>query len=573
MGETDKITIKDVIREGKRKNKNIDRVMIEKAYNYAEKMHAGQLRKSGEPYIIHPLHVAYIVADLGLDTQTICAALLHDVVEDTEATYEDIEKNFSEEIAQIVEGVTKLINLFKTVEDKQAENYKKMFIAMEKDIRVILLKLADRLHNISTLEYLPRDRQIAIAEETIEFYAPMAHKLGLYDMKMKLQDRAFKYLYPEEYNSITEKLDKKVKENMEYLKKTKARIDKEFKRQRVTAISTIEIKHLYNIYKKMQEKHITMDQIKDLFAIKIIARSKPDCYKMLGIINTICKMIPKTFKDYIAIPRNNMYQAIHEIIMGEKGVIVEVQICTYEMNVLSKYGITNYFRYIKQDTKNKNKENIDYKKKLEGIHDSLEFKELTKDSNEFLNTLKTELFDDEVYIFTPKGDVKVLPKGACVIDYAYQIHTEIGHRIKSCKINSVQMPITTKLQTGTIVEIITAPKEVTPKKEWLNSVKTAKAKTEIIELLNKYQGKEKSKYLVKIFANDKVNLVLDITKAFTHIKLNILSLNTEISDDEVRIDIVMETRQISKIENIKEDLQKIKEVKKVEVQEYEEGEE
>ncbi len=563
----DKITIKDVIRVGKRKNRSIDRSLIEKAYNYAEKMHRGQLRKSGEPYIIHPLNVAYTLADLGLDTQTICAALLHDVVEDTEGTYEDIKKMFSEEIAQIVEGVTKLTQLFKTAEEKQAENYKKMFIAMEKDIRVILLKLADRLHNISTLKYLRRDRQIAIATETIEFYAPIAHKLGMYDFKMKLQDGSFKYLYPKNYEKITKELEERYEANKERLMQTKEKIDKILKKERIIAISEIETKHLYNIYKKIKEKNITMDQIKDLFALKIVTKGKKDCYKALGAINAVYKLIPRTFKDYIALPRNNMYQAIHEIIIGEGGTILEAQICSYDMNVLSKYGITNYFRYIKQT----DREETELQSVLSGIHDTLELKQLTKDPNEFLNTLRTELFDDEVYVFTPKGDVKVLPKDSTVLDFAYHIHTDIGRHIKGCKINSVEMPITTKLRSGGIVEIITSDHECIPRKDWLESVKTAKAKREIIELLNENPGKEKKKYSVEILSKDKVNLVLDITKSFTKTRINILALNTVILDNgEVRVDTVMETRKKDKLDKLKEELSKIKEIKTITITEKEE---
>ncbi len=560
------ITIKEVIRQGKRKNRTIDRTLIEKAYEYAEKYHRGQLRKSGEPYIIHPLSVAYIVADLGLDTQTICAALLHDVVEDTEATYEDIAKAFNEEIAQIVEGVTKLNQLFKTAEEKQAENYKKMFIAMEKDIRVILLKLADRLHNISTLEYLKQDRQIAIAKETIEFYAPIAHKLGMYDMKMKLQDRSFKYLYPKEYKNITSKIEDKLNENRDKLEKTKQKLDRELKKQRITAISEVETKHIYNIFKKMQEKKVTIDQIKDLFSIKIITKNKQDCYKALGALNTAYKSIPRTFKDYIAIPRNNMYQAIHEIIIGEKGVTVEAQICSYDMNILAKYGITNYFRYIKQE----DKEGMVIQSQLAGIHDTLELKQITTDPNEFLNTLRTELFDDEIYVFTPKGDIQVLPKGSTAIDFAYHIHTHIGRYIKSCKINSVEMPITTKLKSGRIVEIITSKHECIPKREWLDIVKTAKAKREIIEQLEENQGKEKTKYLVEIKAEDKINVILDITKIFTKIRLNILAFNTIVENDETKVETIMETRKIDKTEELKKELLELKEIKEVDIKSLDE---
>ena len=553
----DNITIKDVIKQGRRKNKKIDRNLIEKAYKYAEGKHKNQLRKSGEPYIIHPLHVAYIVADLGLDTQTICAALLHDVVEDTETTYEDIEKEFNQEIAQIVEGVTKLNNLFDSVEEKQAENYKKMFIAVEKDIRVILLKLADRLHNVNTLQYLKRDRQIAIAKETIEFYAPIAHKLGMYDMKMKLQDNSFKFLEPEEYQKIIETLDKMIEERDENLNKTKKIIEQEFKKVRLTAVINIEHKHIYNIYKKIKEKHINMNQIKDLFALKIITKNKQDCYKALGILNNIYKLMPNTFKDYIATPRNNMYQAIHEIILGYKGVVVEAQICSYDMNKLAKYGITNYFMY--------SKEELQFQNKLSGIYDTLELNKMITDPNEFLSMLKSELLDDEVYIFTPKGDIKVLPKESNAIDFAYHIHNEIGRHIKACKINNIYMPITTKLKNGNIVEIIVSEEECEPKKEWLDSIKTSKAKSQVIKMLETKQVQEKLPYSVTIFAIDRHNLALDITRTFANIRLNILSLNTFVDNEDVKIDVVMETRKIEKLDKLNKELYKIEGITKVEI--------
>ena len=318
MSDTKDINIKDIINLAKIKNKNIDKIKIIKAYEYAKLMHGNQKRKSGESYIIHPLHVAYILAGLGLDTTTICAALLHDVVEDTKATYEDLNKKFGEDIAKLVEGVTKLNKLFKTVEELQTENYKKMFIAMEDDIRVIILKLADRLHNIRTLKYLKRDRQIAISRETIELYAPIAHKLGMYEMKMNLQDGAFKYLYPEEYRNIKKGVKEKLNENRLALGKIKRKIMFELRRQRIVANVKIETKPLFDIYKKMKEENIKINQIKDLFSIKIVTKRKNECYRILGILNTIYNIIPGYFKDYIAVPRNNMYQAIHEILIRRR---------------------------------------------------------------------------------------------------------------------------------------------------------------------------------------------------------------------------------------------------------------
>lgn len=562
MNRKKEITIEEVLYQGERKNKIIDRYMIIKAYKYAKEKHKNQFRKSGELYIIHPLNVAYTLANLGLDTETICAALLHDVVEDTEATYEDIKNNFGEEIAQIVEGVTKLSTLFKTVEERQAENYKKMFIAMEKDIRIIILKLADRLHNINTLEHLKRDRQIAISKETIELYAPIANKLGMYELKTQLEDGAFKFLYPEEYEIIIQKLSEKVNEKKEFLEKTKHRIESELRRQRIAAIVKIETKHLYNIYKKIKEKKITIDEIKDLFAIKVITKQKQECYMILGIINTLYSIMPGTFKDYIATPRNNMYQAIHEIILGEKGVELEIQVCSYIMNRISKYGITNYFSYIK---KGEIKKELEFQKNLSGIHDSLELKNIMEDPKEFLTTLKGELLDDEVYIFTPKGDIKVLPKESTAIDFAYSIHNEIGNHMIGCKINSIDMPLVTKLKSGNIVEIITNEIKTSPEEEWIDFVKTAKAKTQILKLLKEKRKEEKKDTTIEVIADDRRNLVLEITYVFTKDNKNIKSLTTKVENGQAKINIIAEIYGNDNIEEILNEIKNVNSVKKANV--------
>lgn len=550
MSEKCVITIEDVLYQAKRKNRNIDIYKIKKAYLYAENKHKNQYRKSGEPYIIHPLHVAYTLAKLGLDTQTICAALLHDVVEDTDACYGDIEKNFGTEIAQIVEGVTKITELFKSVEEKQAENYNKMFGAMEKDIRIIILKLADRLHNINTLEHLKRDRQIAISKETIELYAPIAYKLGMYELKTQLEDGAFKYLYPDDYKNIIIELEEKKKQKQELLEKTKEKIKQELKRQKITAIVKIETKHLYNIYKKMNEKKIGMDEIKDLFAIKIITKQKQECYMILGIINTLYNLIPGKFKDYIATPRNNMYEAIHEIILGEKGVELEVQMCSYTMNKIAKYGIINYLPYIK-------KEEMNFKKNLSGIHYSLELKKILEDPKEFLTTLKSELLEDEIYIFTPKGDIKVLPKGATAIDFAYSIHDEVGNHMVGCKINSIDMPLVTKLQNGNIVEIITSELKTVPEEEWIEVIKTAKAKNQILKLLQTKKEEEKKSIKIEILAFDRKNLALEITNVFMKNGINIKELQTEVINNKAKINIVAEIKRMEQVDKLSEELMEI----------------
>lgn len=564
MEEKTDITIEDILYQGKRKNRTIDKHMIMKAYLYAKEKHKNQLRKSGEPYIIHPLNVAYILATLGLDTETICAALLHDVVEDTETTYENIKSQFGQEIAQIVEGVTKLNNLFQSVEEKQAENYKKMFIAMEKDIRIIILKLADRLHNINTLEHLRRDRQIAISKETIELYAPIAHKLGMYDLKMKLEDGSFQYLYPEEYEKIVKERKERISEKKKLLEKTQNKIEIELKRQRMIANVKIETKHLYNIYKKMTEKNINMEEIKDLFSIKIITRQKQDCYRILGMINTIYNLIPGTFKDYIATPRNNMYQAIHEIILGEKGVELEVQICSYAMNRIAKYGIINYFPYMKKDGID-SKQEVEFKKKLSGIHDSLELKNIRKDPKEFLDTLKSELLDDEVYIFTPKGDIKVLPQGATAIDFAYSIHEQIGNHMSGCKINSMDMPLITKLKNGDIVEIKTAKEKIKPEEEWIELLKTAKAKSQILKLLDQKKEANKKEISIEIAAEDRKNLVLEITDVFTKNNINIKLLTTALDNNKAKINMIIEVNGKNDINKLLGSVKKVNNVKIVSV--------
>ena len=561
MNNTKDITIKNVVYKARIKNKTIDKNTIVKAYSYALKMHGNQKRKSGEPYIIHPLNVAYILADLGLDTTTICAALLHDVVEDTKATYEDIKESFGEDIATLVEGVTKLSKLFKTAEEAQVENYKKMFIAMEKDIRVIILKLADRLHNVRTLKYLRRDRQIAISKETIELYAPIAHKLGMYDIKRKLQDGAFKYLHPEDYRKIKKEIEKNLNKNKMLLEKTRNRIISELRRQRILANVKIETKHLFNIYKKMRDKNINIGEIKDLFVIKIITKGKAECYRILGILNTIYSIIPGTFKDYIAMPRNNMYQAIHEILLGENGVVFETKICSYIMNKIDKYGITNYFSYMMYD-KAKNKEEM-FEKNLSGIKDILEVEHLIENPKGFLETLKDEILDDEVYVFTPAGDIKVLPKNSTAIDFAYGIHQEIGDHIKRCIINSIPMPFITKLKNGDIVEIEVGKNKTNFQEEWLKDVKTAKAKTRIVKLLNKNKPKENEEKIFEILAKDRKNLVLEIANTFTKNKINIESLEADVKDEKARIKLTVEKKAKIDLKQIIEKLQKIEDVKKV----------
>ncbi len=557
------LTIKDILIVAKRKGHNINKNLIQKAYLYAKEKHKNQKRKSGEEYIVHPLNVAFIVAQMGLDTETICAALLHDVVEDTDSTYQDIKKEFSEEIAELVEGVTKITQMFETNEEKQAENFKKLFTAMEKDIRVILLKLADRLHNVRTLEHLSREKQISIAKETIDIYAPIANKLGMYDFKSKLEDNAFKFLYPEEYQKILEDVEKQEKERKIFLEQTKNNIEKKLRRYRIPAIINIERKHLYNIYIKLKHKKITLPEMKDLFAIKIIVKDKKECYIVLGIISEMYSFLPGTFKDYIAVPRNNMYEALQSGMIGEKGVIFEAQICSVEMNRISKYGILAYLSYIKNDKIDL--ENDLIKEKFIGVKNSLELKEKINDPKIFLNAIKQELFEEEVYVFTPKGKLIILPNGSCIIDFAYKVSIHLGNHILSSTVNGKEMPVITKLKNGDIIKIITTTNEIIPNANWLKIVKTAMAKNEILKQLEKVKEKI-SKCIVKldIISKDKEGLVLQITENIKNLNVNILSLNTTFLEKElVKIEIVLEINQADSLEEIRKSISSIKEIKEV----------
>ena len=346
MQEEKQVTIQDVIAKRKEHNRKVDIKLIMKAYDYAKAHHGDQCRRSGEPYIIHPLNVAYILADIGLDDSTICAALLHDVVEDTDVTDIDIKNEFSEEIAEMVAGVTKLSNIaFATIEEQQVEDYRKMFLAMGKDIRVIIIKLADRLHNMRTLKFLKRERQIANAKETMELYAPLANRLGLYSLKWELEDLGFKYLHPEEYHELVEGINKKREERLKFIEKIMDDIRVELKRQKIDAEVTGRAKHLYSIYRKMKRDNKTLDQIYDLFALRILVNSIKDCYAALGVVHEMYNPMPGRFKDYIAVPKPNMYQSIHTTLVGDKGTPFEVQLRTWDMHRIAEYGIAAHWAY------------------------------------------------------------------------------------------------------------------------------------------------------------------------------------------------------------------------------------
>ena len=502
MSEVKEVTIQDIIAKKKSMFKRVDNKTILKAYNFALKYHGDQKRRSGEPYIIHPLQVAYTLSEIGLDEATLCAALLHDVVEDTGATNEDIVREFGQEVAEMVSGVTKLSNIqFATVEENQVENYRKMFLAMGKDIRVILIKLADRLHNMRTLKFLKRDRQIAISQETRDLYAPLANRLGLYKIKVELDDLSFKYLHPEDYREISAGIDRKKEERLKFLDKIMLDIRKELKKNRVDCEVTGRAKHFYSIYKKMKRDNSSIDQIYDLFAIRIIVNSVKDCYAALGIVHEMYNPMPGRFKDYIAVPKPNMYQSIHTTLLGEKGTPFEIQIRTWDMHKVAEFGIAAHWAYKEANFLGLGKQNVVVKQdELAWLRETIEWQKEMDNPQEFLDTLKKELFEDEVYVFTPKGSIKVLPKDATPIDFAYSIHEQIGHHMIGAKVNSKIVSIITKLKSGDIVEIITSENSRGPSMDWLKFVKSSQARNRIngwFKKENKEENIEKGKELIE----------------------------------------------------------------------------
>ena len=485
MSKLKNANIEDVIAKAKEKNPKFKEEKVRKAYEFANAEHGDQCRKSGEPYIIHPLGVAYILAELEMDEDTICAALLHDVVEDTPVTNQDLEKIFGKSVAEMVAGVTKLNTLsYSSAQERQVEDYRKMFLAMGKDIRVILIKLADRLHNMRTLKYLSRDRQIANAKETMDLYAPLANRLGIYTLKWELEDLSFRYLYPEEYFEIVQGLDKKRGERLRFLDKIVQKVKDGLRAENIEFEIEGRAKHLYSIYRKMQRDHKTLDEIYDLFAIRILVNSVKDCYAALGVVHELYNPMPGRFKDYIAVPKPNMYQSIHTTLIGPNATPFEVQVRTWDMHRIAEFGIAAHWAY-KEANKTK-KSNVTVKDdKLAWLRETLEWQKDTLDPDEFLKTLKTELFEDEVYVFTPKGEIKTLPKGSTPIDLAYTIHAEVGNKMVGAKINSKMMPILTQLNNGDIVEILTSDNAKGPSRDWLKFVKSSSAKNKIQQWFKK----------------------------------------------------------------------------------------
>ena len=457
---------------------NVDLNVVNKAFNLAFEAHKEQKRESGEPYIIHPIDVSIILAELGMDTSTIVAGLLHDVIEDTDYTYEDIKNIFNEEIANLVSGVTKITKMeYKSKEEQQADNFRKMLLAMANDIRVIIIKLADRLHNMRTLKYMPKEKQKRISKETLDIYAPLAHRLGISKVKWELEDLCFRYLHEEEYYDLVNQIAEKRVERETYISKIIEDLYGKLEEAGIDSDIDGRPKHFYSIYRKMVTKNKSIEQIFDLTAIRILVNSVKDCYEVLGIVHTIYKPIPGRFKDYIAMPKPNMYQSLHTTVIGPQGKTFEIQIRTFEMHKTAEYGIAAHWKYKEGDTSD-NKEKS-FENKLVWLRDMLEWQKETSDAEEFMEGFKINLFTDEIFLFTPKGVVIDLPNGATPIDFAYRIHTDIGNKCVGAKVNGKIVPLDYQLKTGQIVEVLTSNNSKGPNMDWLNIAKSNQAKSKI----------------------------------------------------------------------------------------------
>lgn len=466
--------VSELIERVKSYSPNADVDCIERAYRFAENAHRGQYRDSGEAFFQHPLGVAKILAELELDPVTIAAGLLHDVLEDTQVTREELEREFGSEIVLLVDGVTKLSKIhFRSKEEQQAQSLRKMFLAMAEDVRVVLIKLADRLHNMRTLRHLPVDRQKKIARETLEIYTPLAHRLGMWSIKWEMEDIALRHLEPEAYYALVNRIAKKRKEREGELEQVMATL-----RERLAAVDLVaEVqgrpKHLYSIYQKMKNQGKDLEEIYDLMAVRIIVETVKDCYAALGLVHTLWKPVPGRFKDYIAMPKSNMYQSLHTTVIGPTGEPFEIQIRTREMHYVAERGIAAHWLY-----KEGNRGQAEFEQKVAWLRQVMEWLREMRDPQEFMETLKIDLFEDEVFVFTPKGDVKSLPAGSTPVDFAFAVHTDIGLRCVGAKVNGRIVPLDYQLNNGEFVQILTA-KTPSPSRDWLKFVKTSKARSKI----------------------------------------------------------------------------------------------
>jgi len=479
----------------------VDTSLIERAYHYADQAHLGELRKSGEPYIIHPVRVAIILAEMQLDLETLAAALLHDVIEDTEVTKEDLEQEFGPRVATLVEGVTKLSRIHWAGEadsaddrasresDRQAENLRKMFLAMADDVRVVLIKLADRLHNMRTLAAVSPSSQQRIARETMDIYAPLANRLGIWQIKSELEDLAFRYLDPQGYHSLTRALERRISDRERYIQLVKDQIDAALKGEGINADISGREKHMYSIARKMQRKDASFDEIYDVMGIRIIVDEKKDCYGALGVIHSLWRPIPSEFDDYIANPKESMYQSIHTAVLGPEGHPIEIQIRTHEMHHVSEYGIAAHWRY-----KEGRRVDANVEAKVAWLRQLMDWRDEVVDAQEFVESLKSDVFREMIYVFTPRGDIVELPAGATPVDFAYRIHTEVGHQCVGAKVNDQLVSLDYKLQNGQVVRIMTSKTKVGPSRDWLmpssGYVTTASAREKIRQWFRRQERDE-----------------------------------------------------------------------------------
>jgi len=466
---------------------NADLGLVRRAYEFAAQAHEGQTRKSGDPYVTHPISVARIIAELKLDVSSICAGLLHDCVEDTSATVEQLSATFGKEIAYLVDGVTKLGKLpYSTREEQQAENFRKMLLAMARDIRVILVKLCDRLDNMRSLNHLPPEKQERIAAETMQIYAPLANRLGIQWVKIELEDLAFKYLYAGEYDQLAAEIAKTRAERLEYIHHVEKLIQKEMIDNGVPCEVSGRAKHLWSIYQKMKRTQRPFDEIHDAIGFRVITDNQMHCYQALGVAHSTWTPIPGRFKDYIALPKPNLYQSLHTAVIGPRGERIEIQIRTNDMNLVAEHGVAAHWKYKESGGDGRESTRPEDDKKFAWLRQLMESHKELRDPTEFLESVKIDLFGDEVYVFTPGGDVKALPKGSCPIDFAYAVHSSIGDHCSGARVNGMIVPLRYQLRNGDTIEIITSPNQK-PNKDWLKLVKTARARTKIRWLLRQEQ--------------------------------------------------------------------------------------
>ncbi len=479
-------SLESLLQKVKSYNGKGDIKLIREAYEFARQHHGDQLRMSGEEYILHPLGVAHILADMQMDEITLAAALLHDVVEDTDITLDEVKRKFGPEVAEIIDGVTKLDHLsFRSREEEKAENFRKMFVAMARDIRVVIIKLADRLDNMKTIGHLSEEKQREKARETLEIYAPLAHRLGISQLRWQLEDLAFATLYPLRFQEIVQMVNQRRGEREEYIRKVERELHALLRQSHVKAETSGRVKHYYSIYTKMKERGKQFDEIYDLFAVRILVNTKEECYTVMGIVHSLWQPVPGRIKDYIAKPRFGIYESLHTTVIGPQGKPLEIQIRTHDMHRTAEFGIAAHWRY-KEARRSQDR----IRERLAWIKRIVEWQQDLSDAQEFMDTLRVDLFEDEVFVFTPKGDIVDLPKGSTPIDFAYAIHTEVGHRCVGAKVNDRLVPLEYNLRNGDIVTIITSHTSPGPSKDWMNIVKTARAKTKIRQYFSKERRQE-----------------------------------------------------------------------------------